>query len=49
MPRKEHHVVPNKNGWGIKKDNGERSVKNFDKNKMQLIMLEKLVEIRNLS
>jgi len=31
MPRKEHHVVPNKNGWVIKKDNGERSIKNFDK------------------
>ena len=31
MPRKEHHVVPNKKGWGIKKDNGERSIKNFDR------------------
>lgn len=31
MPKKEHHVVPNKDGWGIKKNNGERSIKNFDK------------------
>jgi len=31
MPKNEHHVVPNKNGWGIKKNNSQKSIKNFDK------------------
>ena len=31
MPRKEHHVVPNESAWGIKKNNGDRSIKNFDR------------------
>ena len=32
MSRKEHHVVPNKNGgWSIKKDGGKRSIKNFNR------------------
>lgn len=30
MPRKEHHVIPNsEGGWGIKKNNGKRSIKNY--------------------
>jgi hypothetical protein len=30
--RKEHHVVPNKDGgWDIKKGGGSKSIKHFDK------------------
>ena len=28
MP-KQHHVVPNGDGWGIKIDSGTKSIKNF--------------------
>ncbi len=30
--RKEHHIVPISEGiWGVKKSDGEKSIKNFDK------------------
>ncbi len=28
--RKSHHVVPNDNGWGIKKSGGKKSIQNFE-------------------
>ena len=33
MPRKTHHVVPDKDrgGWNIKKGGGDKAIKHFDK------------------
>ncbi len=31
MPRKEHHVVPHKDGWAVKRNNAKRASRTFPK------------------
>ncbi len=49
MPRKEHHVVPNKQGgWDLKKGGGSRSIKHFD-NKSEAVDYGRDVSINQRS